>query len=184
MSERTKWISNQNKKAGKNMKVYTKEKLEEYILSSREKHYRIAYSYIKNKEDALDIIQDAIYKALSYKGEIKDEYMETWFCKIVINTSKDYLKKSKKLVNMEDYRLNEVIEKQGIITGDNDFEKGSSHEIHDALEKLSSNEREIITLRYFEAMEIKEVSELTDQNINTVKSTLYRALKKLQVILA
>lgn len=166
------------------MNVYTKEKLEEYILSSRDKHYRIAYSYVKNKEDALDIIQDSIYKALSYDGEIKPEYIETWFCKVVINTAKDYLKKSKKLVNMEAYKLNEEIEKQSMTNNENSFEKEGSYEIHSALEKLSSREREIINLRYFESMELKEVSEITEQNINTVKSTLYRALKKLQVILA
>lgn len=164
------------------MNVYTKEKLEEYILNSREKHYRLAYSYVRNKEDALDIIQDSIYKALSYKGELDDNYIETWFYRVIINTAKDYLKKGSKVVAMEDQRLSEELEKH------NPYEETKSvdelsEEVHEALEKLSDREREIITLRYFEDMELKEVSEITEQNISTVKSTLYRALKKLQVIL-
>lgn len=164
------------------MNVYTKEKLEEYILKHREKHYRLAYSYTKNKEDALDIVQDSIYKALSHKGELDDSYIETWFYRIIINTAKDYLKKGKKVVTMQDYQLTEELERH------NPYEElkvatDASEQVHEALEKLSTKEREIITLRYFEDMELKEVSEITQQNISTVKSTLYRALKKLQVIL-
>ena len=39
-----------------------------YILENKEKHYQIAYSYVRNQEDALDIIQDAIVKALKNEG--------------------------------------------------------------------------------------------------------------------
>ena len=41
----------------------------DYIEENKEKHYRIAYSYVKNQEDALDIIQDTIVKAENEKIE-------------------------------------------------------------------------------------------------------------------
>lgn len=69
-------------------------KIINYIIENKEKYYRIAYSYVKNKEDALDIVQDAIVKALRYQHTLKDvNYLNTWFCKIIINTCKTYLQK-------------------------------------------------------------------------------------------
>ena len=51
-----------------------------YILQNKEKHYRLAYSYVKNKEDALDIVQDSIVKKLKYQNNLKDiTYLNTLF---------------------------------------------------------------------------------------------------------
>lgn len=41
------------------------------ITDNKENIYRLAYSYVKNKEDALDVVQDSIYKALSSIGLLK-----------------------------------------------------------------------------------------------------------------
>ncbi|UFJ43432.1 hypothetical protein LOK74_00285 [Brevibacillus humidisoli] len=38
--------------------------LSTFVIENKEKFYRLAYSYVKNSEDALDIIQEAIYKAI------------------------------------------------------------------------------------------------------------------------
>jgi hypothetical protein len=36
--------------------------LAEYVIQHRESHYRLAYSFLKNQEDALDVVQESIYK--------------------------------------------------------------------------------------------------------------------------
>lgn len=51
----------------------------------------------------------------------------------------------------------------------------------DALEPL---ERTIIILRYFEDLQLNQIAEITKENINTVKTRLYRTLKKLNVKLS
>lgn len=163
------------------MNAKTRKKLEEYILSEREKHYRIAWSYVRNKEDALDIIQDSIYKALSYKGDVNAQHIQTWFCSVLINTARDYLRKNAKLTVMEESKLTHEIENKSEHLPDNRFEERDM--LNSALEKLSDGEREIIILRYFENMELGEVAEITSKNLNTVKSTLYRSLKKLREVL-
>ena len=38
--------------------------IENYTIENKEKLYRIAFSYTKNKEDALDIVQESVLKAL------------------------------------------------------------------------------------------------------------------------
>lgn len=147
-----------------------------YILINKEKHYRLAYSYVKNKEDALDIVQDAIVKVLKYQHTLRDRtYLNTWFYKIIINTCKTYLQKQHRYINIEDKLLETY--KEPI------YDNYKHLELEEALDHLSYNEKTIILLRYFNQLELKEVASIMDQNLSTVKSTLYRSLKKLKLVL-
>lgn len=149
-------------------------KLIDYIVTYKEKHYRIAYSYVKNKEDALDIVQDTIVKALKYEHTLHEPaYLNTWFIKILINNCKTYLQKQNRYIDVED----EIIES----LDPPHMDTYRSFELEEALDKLSYTEKTIILLRYFEQLELKEVAKIMDKNLSTVKSTLYRALKKLKV---
>lgn len=148
--------------------------LENYILTNKEMHYRLAFSYVKNKEEALDIVQDSIYKAFLAIHSLKeDTYLKTWFCRIIINTSLDRLRKNKRVF---------VCDEQMLATFDiGTVDHYENIDLKNALEHLPENERSIIVLRYFEDFKIKEVAEILDENINTIKARLYKALEKLRV---
>jgi len=63
------------------------------IEANQEKLYRIAYSYVHNQHDALDIVQDAVYRAfVSIKNLKHAEYFNTWLVRIVINCALDKLR--------------------------------------------------------------------------------------------
>ena len=50
--------------------------VENFIVDNREAHYRLAYSYVRNKENALDIVQDAILKALGCSiDRLEEDYL-------------------------------------------------------------------------------------------------------------
>ena len=71
-----------------------KEVLIDYVKNNQEKLYRIAFSYSKNEEAALDIVQESIVKALKNISSLKEEkYVKTWFFRILINESLQYIKK-------------------------------------------------------------------------------------------
>lgn len=151
-------------------------KIINYIIANKEKYYRLAYSYVKNKEDALDIVQDAIVKALRYQHTLKDTlYVHTWFCKIIINTCKTYLQKQNRYIDLEDDTLAYYEEPT--------YDYYKSLELEEALDHLSYKEKTIILLRYYNGLELKEIAHIMDQNLSTIKSTLYRALKKLRPLL-
>ena len=79
-----------------------KEILVDYIKNNQEKLYRVAFSYSKNEEEALDIVQEAITKALKNIGKLKEEkYVKTWFYRILINESLQYIKRNRKQIRME-----------------------------------------------------------------------------------
>lgn len=147
-----------------------------YILQNKTQHYRIAYSYVKNKEDALDIIQDTIVKALKYQHTLKHkQYLHTWFCRILINTCKTHLTRHGNYIVMSE---DEFLSNPFLPLGQEDSYKHL--EVEDALDALNENERTIVMLRYFEDLDLKEIATVIDQNLSTIKSTLYRALKKMK----
>lgn len=49
------------------------DRIVDYIVENQDKFYRLAYSYVHNKEDALDIVQSAVLKALDHYQALRDE---------------------------------------------------------------------------------------------------------------
>ena len=79
-----------------------KEILIEYIKDNQEKLYRIAFSYSKNEEAALDIVQEALTKALKNINKLREEsYIKTWFYRILINEALQYIRKNKRILTCE-----------------------------------------------------------------------------------
>ena len=155
------------------MKQILYERLIQYILENQDRFYRVAYSYTRHQEDALDAVQSAVCKALEAHENIKNaDAIRTWFYKILINECLTVLKKRGKVVLTADtVAQEEVYYEKG-------YEQGG--DIEQELEKLEMDIQVIIKLRFFEEMSLKEISGITGLNLNTVKTKLYRGLKLLK----
>ncbi len=148
-------------------------KIKDYIVNNQESFYKIAYSYVKNEDDALDIVHDSICKALSKINSLNDiEVVKPWFYKILINSAIDYIRKNNKYITLnQDEFENEYIS--------NDVY--SDIDLLQALDKLPEEYKTIIILRYFEDMKIEDIAIVLSQNINTVKTKLYKGLRRLRI---
>jgi RNA polymerase sigma-70 factor (ECF subfamily) len=155
------------------MKQILYERLIQYILEHQDRFYRVAYSYTRHQEDALDAVQSAVCKALEAHENIKNaDAIKTWFYKILINECLTVLKKRGKVVLIADAaKQEEAYYEKG-------YEQGG--DIERELEKLEMDVQVIIKLRFFEEMSLKEISGITGLNLNTVKTKLYRGLKLLK----
>lgn len=152
----------------------TEKLLTSCITENKENVYRLAYSYVKNKDDALDIVQDSIYKAMTHIERLKNpDAMKSWFYRIVVNTSLDFLRRNKKVDTMD----HEMIETYSPGTGD----IYSDLDLKRTLEDLPVKYQSVIVLRYFEDLKIEEVAEVLNENVNTIKTRLYQALQLLRV---
>lgn len=144
---------------------------ENTLLKNYEKYYRLAYSYTKNKEDALDVVQESAYKAIRDCSKVENPaYLSTWIYRIVINTAVDLLRKRQK-----DSSCTEIPEER---CGREDIYRDP--DLENALNSLNQTEKTIITLRYFEDLRLEDVARIMNLNQNTVKAKLYRGLKKLR----
>lgn len=149
------------------------EKIVDYIIENQDKFYRLAFTYARNKEDALDIVQNAICKALENYRSIKNiDYIKTWFYRVLVNESIDFIKKGKK----------EIASDAPIMSNASYVECGfeTKDDILEEINKLSFDTQNIIKLRFYEEMSLQEIAEITKFNINTVKARLYRGLKMLK----
>lgn len=154
-------------------KTLKRKKVEEFIIENRENFYRVAYSYVRNEQDALDIIQDSIYKALNSVEKLKEiKFIKTWFYRIVVNCSIDYLRRNKKY---SDFLVKEQLEKI------ESYEDHTNLDLKKNLDDLPEKYRIIIVLRFFEDLKIEEIAKILDENVNTVKTRLYQGLKKLRI---
>lgn len=150
-----------------------KEKIiDELLLKNYEKYYRIAFSYVHNEADALDIVQEGAYKAIFHSEKLrKPEYADTWICRIIMNESVEYLRKN---------RANHV-ELEKCETGKE--ETYEDIDLRQAIDRLSDQERTVVVLRFFEDMSLEQIARAANENLSTVKSRLYRALGKLKLSL-
>ncbi|CAM3224733.1 sigma-70 family RNA polymerase sigma factor [Filibacter tadaridae] len=150
------------------------ELVESFIVENRESHYRLAYSYVRNKENALDIVQDAILKALKSIDRLEEiAYLKTWFYRILINTAIDFIRKHQRVTVMDNDIL--VLHLPGLEDNLTDID------LQKAIDQLPPQYKSIIILRFFEDMKIDEIADIMGLNINTVKTRLYKALKKLRM---
>lgn len=155
------------------MKKVLYESLVQYILENQDRFYRVAYSYTRHQEDALDVVQNAVCKALAAHASIKNEdAVRTWFYRILVNECLTVIKKRTML-----FPTDHVLDREEVY-----YEKG--YEADDDLEKeldsLELDVQSIIRLRFFEELSLKEISRITGLNLNTVKTKLYRGLKQLK----
>ncbi len=145
--------------------------VEELLLANYNQYYRLAYSYVHNDDDAGDIVQNAAYKAIKNCNSLKQEsYAATWIYRIVINEIFSFHRQKKT------ESLDFVAESQT----EDSYE---DIDLKRALSSLSDEDRMIVELKYFEDLKLEEIAAILDINPNTVKSRLYRSLKKLRLIL-
>ena len=155
-------------------KIDKLELLEIFITEHREAHYRLAYSYVRNKENALDIVQDSILKALKSIDRLEEiTYLKTWFYRIIVNTSIDFIRKHQRATVMDDDVLSVHLPQLE--------DQMTDMDLQEVIDQLPPKYKTLIILRFFEDLQIDEIAVITGHNINTVKTRLYRALKKLRI---
>ena len=80
-----------SQKEGSLLSEKTYDRIVAYILENQNKLYRLAYYYVNQKEPALDIVQNAIVKALENCGSLKNpDAVNTWMYRIVVNEALTY----------------------------------------------------------------------------------------------
>ncbi|HJC04687.1 MAG TPA: sigma-70 family RNA polymerase sigma factor [Candidatus Enterocloster excrementipullorum] len=144
-----------------------------YIVENQNKFYRLAYSYVRNREDALDVVQNAVCKALENYGGIRNEgAISTWFYRILVNESLLFIKERKRMTLGETDQEEAHYEEKGFEIQD---------DLYDSINRLDGDTQTIIKLRFFEELSLKEIAQIMEMNLNTVKARLYRGLRQLKV---
>lgn len=146
------------------------------IKNNKEYLYKMAFLYVKDEQDALEVIHETIYRAfLNIEKLKKAKFFNTWITRILINVSIDFLKKKGK---------NEMLdESTPIIKEKCEISTEEKLDLYNAIDLLNDNYKTVIIMMYFNDMKIKDISKVMEIPENTVKTYLRRAKQALGEVL-
>lgn len=158
----------------KKSKRGNKEALLELILQERDNYYRLAYVYMKNQQDAEDMVQDMILSLYDNIHSLqKEESFYSWSKTILVNLCKRSLETRKRLTPVE-----AVKEESVSFNGEED-----RMDLDHYLKFLGEDHREIIKLRFYLDLDYKTIAQLLQVPLGTVKSRINTAIKRLRVLI-
>ncbi|KOS68795.1 RNA polymerase sigma70 factor [Lysinibacillus contaminans] len=136
------------------------------------KLYKMAYVYMKNENDALDVVQETITRAYIKIESVKEEqYFSTWLMRILINTAVEMLRRNAKVIVLE----NEIGETRAAHLPIED-----KLDLLTAIEHLEEKYKTVIVLRYYQDLAVKDIADFLNCPEGTVKTNLHRGIQKLK----
>ncbi len=138
--------------------------------------YSVAFSILKNKENAEDISQTIFTKIYGLpKQQLPTKYEASWLYTITKNEALNYIRKHKNIIN---------IDAAYYVTEENSIEKIISKDAYNRImSKLNEKEREIVSLKLVSNLPFREIAKLLNMPIGTVQWKYYKSLNTLKLLL-
>lgn len=160
-----------------------------YEKTYKSKYY-LALQYMKNEEEAEDVLQEAYIKAFSKLDTLENpEAFQGWLGMIVANTAKNMLAKKRPLL-FSDLAVDDEGEAFEYQIEDDDLEvqpelsytrQETKELVHELIDSLSEEQRLCILMFHIEGISISEIARTMDCSENTVKSRLNYGRKNLRM---
>lgn len=148
----------------------TEEKFIQAVKRNSQRLFVIAFSYLKNKHDAEDALQNTFLKLWKSKIEFNDDLgIDKWLTKVLVNDCKNFFNLS--------FRQNKSIEEVYEVST---FDKYFNVDLYNAVMSLNKKERLCVILFYYDDLTISDISKVTGIKESTVKSLLKRSRNKLK----
>jgi RNA polymerase sigma-70 factor (ECF subfamily) len=152
-----------------------------------ERYHRPLYGFlfhmIYHKEGSEDMVQQVFYKMLKYRHTFTGtgEFIH-WMYSIARNVLKDRGKR--KQLPMQQEGVEEMADKlSGGITPEEYLErKQAKAELYKAMERLSDDHREVLTLSRFQELKHQEIAQILNISEVAVKTRAHRAMQELKSI--
>ena len=143
--------------------------------------YNACLRITRDADLAADAVQEALLKAWHRRDDFRGEAaLDSWIHRIALNAAIDLTRKRKR-------RAEEELEDDGFETEpsespDSEYsQQAFGKDLSVALQRLSMKEQQIFLLKHVEGWKIDEIAETLQSNISNVKTTLFRAVRKLRV---
>ncbi len=149
------------------------------LHNKRKRLYRVAYTWCQNQVLAEDLAQEALTKGYkNLKSLRKIEAMDAWLFDIMKNCWRDYLRRSRKMEDIDDH-----LDFEPLIINDESERNQTIKKVRNAVYKLPLGQREVMSLVDIEGFSYAEASEILDIPIGTVTSRISRARETLRKML-
>ncbi len=146
--------------------------------------FNLIYSLTKDKEVTADLIQDTFLKIIRNINQLKSiDKVEFWIYRIATNTTLNYFKKNNRYIGYEFDFENLSNEDSSIDEIDKMIEDANYNKILDLIDQLPLKQGLVFSLKYIENLKEKDIAEVLNVPLGTVKSRLNTARNKLKRLL-
>lgn len=147
----------------------TNENFTQRIDASKQKLYKTAILYMGSHSAAMDVLDEAIYKAWCAKNKLREEaFFDTWITRILINECNNELRRQKRLCPVDE--LPEMA-----------AEELDHLPLKEAIRRLPKELKDVIILRYFSGFTLVETARMLKIPQGTAASRQRKALQLLRL---
>lgn len=154
--------------------------------------FRMIFYRTRSQSDAEDLTQDVLLQSFKNLKRLKEpKVFRSWLYRIAVNRVRDYYRSKKfrslfGFVSLDDEEATYDPPQLAVEPQAPDRLDRSEfwRMINQAMDGLARMEREVFLLRFFDQLSIKEITESLGKNESTVKTHLYRAMKKVKSALS
>ncbi len=151
----------------------------------QKKVYLLAYSYLRNNEDALDVVQETFLRLYQKVNMFHtDKNFQTWLLQIAKNLCIDYYRKN--YSRNKDYRSDKDVEEVNVAARNDE----NSHSFSDikrvfaeCLDRLTEKQHMIFVMKHYNNLEYKEIAQILRISVGTVKSLHFKAVQNLRALM-
>lgn len=152
----------------------TDEAFAQAILGIRETMYRVSYGLLRQEQDRMDAVQEAMARAWEKRASLRDDrYLRTWLVRILINECRNIQRRQGRdaaLLAFQHHALESI-------------PAGADKGAHDAILALPQALRLPVILHYMEGYSLQEIADMLRLPLGTVGTRLHRARRKLRALL-
>lgn len=144
---------------------------EKFIEKEIDNAYRFAYTYMRSRTEAEDVVNTSVVKALSALGSLRSESaVKCWFYKIIANTAMTELKRNSRCVAVCEEEMPDL-------SCEDDY---SAMNFESMIKALPEDMKAIVVMRFCDGLTFSEAARVLEMNENTVKTKFYAAMKRLR----
>ena len=149
-----------------------KQEFSRRVLAVEGRLYRISCGMLREPQDRMDAVQEAVLKAWQNLNRLRrEEFFETWLTRILINECHNIQSARRRIAPMEEMPERAAPPEDG------------SRALRDALMALDEALRLPLLLSYMEGYRVREIAKILRIPEGTVKSRIARAKRKLRALL-
>jgi len=141
-----------------------------------------ATTFLHDVERARDVVQDTFVRLYHQDVNKVKGGLKAWLFTVCRNRALDVIRKERRITNLEEEQMARVPSGRRTPSERADLEERVG-QVHEALNRLSENQREVILLKFEQGLSYEEISEVTGLSSGNVGFLLHTGLKRLRSFL-
>ena len=147
--------------------------------------YRIALGYLRQPDDALDVVQEAFVKAWESAARWDGSAdVGPWLTRIAVNQTIDRWRRNRRraltFAPLEDDDHDRSLADGGQAPDRRVIGREAHERVARLLQVLPERQRAVVVLRHYQEMSLQEIARALGMSLGTVKSSLHRALRRMR----